>query len=121
VKQYCYLGTTVNEKWNNAQEIKSHIGKARTPFNKISIIFKNHTLIIKTKMRYIRCYVFSELLNSVESWTTNDATKKIEAFELWLYKRILKIPWTGRITNIVLKRMNKSTELVKTFNFLYFN
>ncbi|CAH1722266.1 unnamed protein product [Aphis gossypii] len=74
VKQYCYLGTTVNEKWNKTQEIKSHIGKGRTPFNKMSVIFKNHNLIIKTKMRYIRCYVFSELLNSVESWTTNDAT-----------------------------------------------
>lgn len=40
---------------------------------------------------------------------------KIEAFELWLYRRILKIPWIARITNAeVLRRMNKDTELVNT-------
>jgi len=60
VKQYCYLGTTINEKWDNTQEIKSHISKGTTPFSKMSAIFKNHNLIIKTKMRYIRSYVFSE-------------------------------------------------------------
>lgn len=52
----------------------------------------------------------------MESWTLNDAiTKKIEAFELWLYRRILKIPWTARITNAeVLRIMKKDTEIVNT-------
>jgi len=60
--------------------------------------------------------VFSVLLYGVESWTLNGAiTKKIEAFELWLYRRILKIPWTVRITNAeVLRRMKTDTELVNT-------
>jgi len=53
----------------------------------------------------------------MESWILNDAiTKKLEAFELWLYRRMLKIPWIARIINIeVLRRMNKNTELINTF------
>jgi hypothetical protein len=54
------------------------------------------------------------LLYDVESWTLNDViTKKIKAFELWLYRRILRIPWTTWIKNIeFLRIMNKDTELV---------
>jgi len=104
----------INEKWDNIHEIKCRIGKARTTFNKMRAFFKSHNLSLKSKMRHIRCYVFSILLYGVKSWTLNDViTKKIEAFELWLYRRILKIPWTARITNAeVLKRMKKDTELV---------
>jgi hypothetical protein len=89
VEQYCYLGTMINEKWDNTQEIKCCRDKARTTFNKMSAFFKSHKLSLKTKMRHTRCYVFSVLLHGVESWTLNYAiTKKIKAFELWMYKRI---------------------------------
>jgi len=68
-KQYCYLGTMVNERWDNTQEIKCRTGKASTTFNKTSAIFKSHHLSIETKTRHIGCYVFSVLLCGVECWT----------------------------------------------------
>lgn len=116
VKQYSYLGTIINEQWNNVQEIKCRIGKAKTTFNKMSAIFKSHNLSLETKIRHLRCYVFSVLLYGVESWTLTEATtKKLEAFEMWLYRRMLKIPWTAHTTNKeVLERIKKKQEIVYT-------
>uniref|UniRef100_A0A8D8PNW6 Uncharacterized protein n=1 Tax=Cacopsylla melanoneura TaxID=428564 RepID=A0A8D8PNW6_9HEMI len=54
-------------------------------------------------------------IHKVKYSLTQDTEKKIEAFELWLYRRILKIPWTHKITNVeVLRRMNTAPELLKT-------
>lgn len=114
VTKYIYLGTCINEAWENATEIKSRIGKARSVFNSMSAAFKSHDIALGTKMRLLRCYVFSVLLYGVESWTlTRETTKRLEAFECWLYRRILRITWTDRITNVeVLRRVNKKRELL---------
>ena len=116
VSQYPYLGTIINEAWDNSQEIKCRIGKARSVFNSMGSIFKNHDLTMDTKMRLLRCYVFSVLFYGAETWTLTKATSaKLEAFELWLYRRILRIPWTQKVTNVeVLRRVNKRTELINT-------
>jgi len=60
--------------------------------------------------------VFSVLLYGVETWTLIELTcEKIEAFEMWLYRLMLKISWTDRITNqLVLERMGKQKELLTT-------
>ncbi|CAG9835815.1 unnamed protein product [Diabrotica balteata] len=71
---------------------------------------------INLKMILVRCYIFSILLYGVETWILNKSnTDKLEAFEMWIYRRILKIPWTDKITNsVVLRRMNKERELLIT-------
>lgn len=114
VEHYNYLGTIIDEEWSNAPEIKSRIGKARSTFNRMSALFKSHNLTLETKVRLLRCYVFSVLLYGAESWTLNETTtKKLNAFEMWLYRRILKIPWTAKISNIeVLRTMKKDLELM---------
>uniref|UniRef100_A0A8D8WL62 Uncharacterized protein n=1 Tax=Cacopsylla melanoneura TaxID=428564 RepID=A0A8D8WL62_9HEMI len=77
-------------------------------------VFRSHNLTLETKIRLLKCYVYSVLLYGVETWTLKGYTiSKIQAFELWLYRRILKIPWTDKITNKeVLQRMNTTPELV---------
>ena len=86
-------------------------------------------------MRYTRCYAWFVLLHGVESWTLKvNAINKIEAFEMWTYRRLLSIPWTDRVTNEeVLRRMKKQRELLtnimkrktyislETKNIRYFN
>ncbi|CAG9832009.1 unnamed protein product [Diabrotica balteata] len=64
----------------------------------------------------LRCYFFSVLFYGVESWSLNeDMCRKLEASEMWLYRRMLKIPWTDRVTNEeVLRRMNKNREVLTT-------
>lgn len=79
-------------------------------------VFKTRDLNLKTKIRLLRCYVFSVLLYGAETWTLTETTmKKLEAFEMWTYRRILRISWVDHVTNVeVLLRMNKTTEIIKT-------
>lgn len=109
VSGYTCLGTNINDQWDHAQKIKIRIEKARAVFGNMSKIFKNHDLTLTTKVRFLLCYVFSVLLYGVESWTLTEATsKRLEAFEMWLYRRILRVSWTDRVKNeTVSQRMNK--------------
>uniref|UniRef100_A0A8D8WXP6 Uncharacterized protein n=1 Tax=Cacopsylla melanoneura TaxID=428564 RepID=A0A8D8WXP6_9HEMI len=98
------------------QPERNRKSKAVQLSNRMGAVFKSHNLTLDTKMRLLRCYVFSVLFYGVESWTLNETiSNKLNAFEMWLYRRILKIPWTARITNEnVLKRMNKNKEIMNT-------
>lgn len=116
VKTHTYLGATINSDWEHSLEIKCRIEKSRTAFIKMSKLFRTHDLSLSTKIRLLKCYVFPVLLYGVESWTLTEAScKKLEAFEMWLYRRILKIPWTEHVTNKdVLERIGKEKELLLT-------
>uniref|UniRef100_A0A8D8L8K4 Craniofacial development protein 2 n=1 Tax=Cacopsylla melanoneura TaxID=428564 RepID=A0A8D8L8K4_9HEMI len=111
-----YLGSYINDEWDIQKEIKIRIEKARTSFFKFKNLFCGHEIKLSLKLRMLRCYVFSVLLYGVESWTlTETIMKKIEAFEMWTYRRILKIKWTDKITNEeVLRRLNKDKEILFT-------
>ncbi|CAG9836785.1 unnamed protein product [Diabrotica balteata] len=92
VPRYYYLGTTINDQWDHSVEIKQKIEKARSAFVRMNKIFKSHNLPLKTKIRLLRCYVFTVLLYGVESWTLTEASMgKLEAFEMWSYRWILRI------------------------------
>ena len=64
----------------------------------------------------VKCYVCPILLYGVEAWTLKVTTmNRQEAFEMWIFRRILRIPWVGRVTNRdVLKRSNTQRELLNT-------
>ncbi|XP_069354552.1 uncharacterized protein [Maniola hyperantus] len=64
----------------------------------------------------LQCYIWPVVLYGCEAWTlVEDLRKKIEAFEMWTYRRMLRISWTAKVSNAeVLARMQKKTELVKT-------
>lgn len=124
VHTYIYLGTTVNDQWDSSDEVRSRIGKARAVFNKMGNLFKNHGLTMATKIRLLHCYVYSTLFYGAETWTlTEELSKRLEAFEMWLYRRILKVPWTDHVTNVdILKKMKKEKEvltIVKTRKIQY--
>lgn len=116
VNKYTYLGTNINDNWDHSVEIRTRIEKARTAFIRMKKVFTSHDLQLTTKIRLLRCYVFSTLFYGVESWTLTEASSiKLEAFEMWLYRRIQRIPWTERITNTeVLRRMGKEKEVLNT-------
>ena len=61
----------------------------------------------------LRCYVFSTLLYGVEAWTLKkNHMDKLQAFEMWYYRRMWRISWTDKITNIeVLNKMQKYCEI----------
>lgn len=113
VNKYCYLGSFVNSEWDQSMEIRSRIEKARTAFNNMRSLFVSRDLSIKLKIRLAKCYIFPVLLYGMEAWTMmENLMKRVESFELWIYRRILRISWTEHITNEeVLRRLGKSREI----------
>ena len=113
VDKFKYLGAWLFEDWTSDGEIKSRIEQARQAFLKLRNVLTCSDFDIELRIRFMKCYVWSVLLYGMEGWTMKTSTiNKLEAFEMWLYRRILKIPWTARETNEeVLRRVNKEREL----------
>lgn len=116
VKNFKYLGVLLNDQWDASKEIRCRIEMARDAFFKYSKVLTSHDISLATKSRFIKCYVWSVLLYAAEVWTVKATDeKRLEAFEMWVYRRILKIPWTDHVPNIeVLRRMNLDRQLLKT-------
>ena len=116
VKKFNYLGTWLCEDWSSDVEIKCRIEKARASFMKFKNVFTNPDFNLDLRLRFAKCYVWSVLLYGMESWTLKVTTmNRMEAFEMWIYRRIMKIPWTARKTNEeVLRMMGGDRELLST-------
>ncbi|CAG9832782.1 unnamed protein product [Diabrotica balteata] len=116
VEKYQYLGTLINETNDHTVEINRRIEIARSTLIRTKPLLMYKNLNLEIILRTIRCYVFSILLYGAETWTLKKCNlKRIEAFDLWLYRRVLKISWTDRIINKeVLDRVGKETELITT-------
>jgi len=107
VAQYKYLGSWVTEDGRCDLDVKSRIGMAKDVFWKHKQLLKGN-INLKVKKRILQCYVFPVVKYSCKSWTLNkDLSRRINAFEQWCYRRLLKIKWTDKISNEeVLRRMN---------------
>lgn len=115
VKKFKYLGSLITDNLDPDVEIKSRIEIARSTFYAMKPLFCNRGLNLNLRQRMIKCYVWPVLMYGVESWTLKTNTlNRLEAFELWILRRILKIPWTARMTNDeVLRRARTDRELIK--------
>ena len=116
VQNFTYLGCNLNEEWDHSREICIRIEKARGMFYKMKTVLCNMHLNIHIRLRVLKCYIFSTLLYGVEAWTlTEVASRKVTAFEMWCYRRMLRISWTHHVTNEnVLQRIGHQQELLKT-------
>lgn len=114
VTKFKYLGTWITQDLNPDTEIRARIEQARSVFNRLRPLLCNQTLKLKSRLRFVRCYVYSVLLYGCETWTLKVNTmRRLEAFEMWVYRRLLKIPWTDHITNEeVLRRTRKDRDLI---------
>lgn len=114
--KFTYLGCTLNENWDHSQEIKHRIEIARNTFIQMKPLLSCRDLNLTLKKRIVRCYIYSTLLYGVEAWTLSEAMeRKLQAFEMWIFRRILRISWIQRITNEeVLRRMGCEPEIMLT-------
>ena len=92
---------------------------AKTKFTQIRKVFTSIKIYLATKLILVKCYVYSSLLYCCETWTLylNDL-KWLAAFELWIYRRLGRIPWTEKRTNqYVTKSLMKD---IKSRKLKYF-
>ena len=88
-------------------------------------LFINRNLSLELRLRLVECFVFPIVLYGMEGWTlTQSLENNIEAFEMWIYRQMLRISWRDHVTNLeVLQRANTSAHLltsIKERKLLYF-
>lgn len=94
VRMHKYLGAWINEKDDPDEEICCRIEQARAAFVKMRKTLTTKNLLLDTRIRVLKCYyVWSVLLYGCETWTLKAGTmNKLEVFEMWCYRRMLKVP-----------------------------
>ena len=89
-----YLGSQFTSDARCEKEIRRRIGIAKSAFTSMSKVLTSRDIHITVRIQVLRCYVWSTLLYGCETWTISVAMpKKINAFETWLYRRMLRISW----------------------------
>ncbi len=116
VEKFSYLGSWITEDGRCDKEIRMRIGIAKSAFKKMKTYLTNRKLSTRIRKRAAKTFVWSTLLYGCETWTVSRRMQeKLEAAEMWLWRRILKIPWTERRTNAeVLRQMGTERELMMT-------
>jgi hypothetical protein len=114
VSSFVYLGHLITEDGRCEREIRRRIEIARVAFEKMANVLTSRSIHITTRLKIAQCYIWSTLLYASETWTLSSVvTNRINAFEMWIYRRILKLSWRDRITNTeVLRRMRTERSLM---------
>ena len=114
IEGYSYLGCWIDRGGKCDKEVRRRIGNAKSTFLNSKEIFKSSISKI-TKKRLIDCYVFSVLTYGCETWTlTRNIIKRIDALEMWIYRRMLGVTYRDRVTNVeVLRRMDCTLSFVE--------
>ena len=91
-----------------SHEIKRHLLLGRKAMTNLDSILKSRDITLPTKVRIAKAMVFPVVMYGCESWTIKRAEhQRIEAFELWCWRRLLRVPWTARRSNqSILKEIN---------------
>lgn len=107
-RSFKYLGTNLDQKCTSKKEVRSRIEQTRAAFIKIKTFFSQREILTHLRLRMLKCYVFSVVRYGCECWTLDPTMeKRLEAFEMYTYRRTLEIPWTQNVTNKkVLQRIN---------------
>ena len=83
-----------------SHEIKRHLLLGRKVMTNLDSILKSRDITLPTKVRLIKAMVFPVVMYGCESWTIKKAERRrIDAFELWCWRRLLRVPWTARRSN----------------------
>ena len=109
VDKFRYLGSTVTSDARDITTIKINIAKAKATFGRLRNVLTNSKLSMNVKLSIVNTFVYSVLLYGCVAWTLlKESEDRLEAMEMWIYRRILKIPWTDKVSNKeVLERMGK--------------
>ena len=121
VTDFIFLGSKITVDSDCSHEIKRCLLLGRKP-EKPRQHIKKQRHYFETKVHLVKAMVFSIVMYECQSWTIKKAERwRTDAFELWCWRRLLRIPWTARISNTsVLKEINPEYSLEGEAEFQYF-
>ena len=100
VSDFILGGSKITTDGDCSHEIKRHLLLGRNVITNLDGILKSRVITLPTKVRLVKAKVFPVLMYGCESWTVKKAeSRKIDAFELWCWRRLLRVPWTARRSN----------------------
>ena len=100
VADFIFLGSKITEDGDCSQEIKRCLLLGRKVMTNLDSIFKSRDITLPTKVHLVKAMVFPVTMYRCERWTVKKAERRrIDAFELWSWRRFLRIPWTARRSN----------------------
>ena len=100
VSDFIFLGSKITADGDCSHEIKRCLLFRRKVMTNLDSIFKSRDITLLTKVRLVKAMVFPVVMYGCESWTIKKAEcRRIDAFELWCWRRLLRFPWTERISN----------------------
>ena len=106
-------GSKITADGDCSQEIKRRLLLEIKVMTNLDTIFKSRDITLPTKVRLVKAMVFPVVMYGCESWTVKKAERRrIDAFELWCWRRLLRVPWTARRFNqSMLKDINPEYSL----------
>ena len=113
VSDFTFLGSKITADGDCSHEIKRHLLLGRKVMTNLDSIFKSRDITLPTKVCLVKAMVFPVVMYGYESWTVKKAEHgRIDAFELWCWKRLLRVPWTARRSNqSILKEISPRCSL----------
>ena len=110
---FIFLGSKITADGNCSHEIKRRLLLGRKAMTNLDSILKSRDITLLTKVRLVKAMVFAVVMCGCESWTRKKAEhQRIDAFELWCWRRLLRVPWTARRSNrSILKEISPGISL----------
>ena len=113
VSDFIFLGSKITADGDCSHEIKRRLLLGRKVMTNLDGIFKSRDITLPTKVRLVKAMVFPVVMYGCESWTVKKVElRKIDAFELWCWRRLLRVPWTASRSNqSILKEISSGISL----------
>ena len=123
VSDFIFLGSKITADGDCSHEIKRHLLLGRKVMTNLDSIFKSRDITLPTKVCLVKAMVFPVVMYGCESWTLvmygceswtvkKAEHRRIDAFELWCWRRLLRVPWTARRSNqSILKEISPGCSL----------
>ena len=110
---FIFLGSKIAADGDCSHEIKRHLVLGRKVMINLDSILKSRDITLPTKVHVVKAVVFPVVMYGCESWTVKkDEHQRIDVFELWCWRRLLRVPWTARRSNqSILKEINPEYSL----------
>ena len=113
VADFIFWGSKITADGDCSHEINRRLLLGRKAMTNLDSILKSRDITLPTKVRLVKAIVFSVVMYGCESWTVKKAEhRRIDAFELWRWRRLLRVPWTERRSNqSILKEISPGIPL----------
>ena len=113
VADFSFLGSKVTADGDCSHEIKRCLLLGRKVMTNLDTIFKSRDITLSTKVHLVKAMVFPVVMYGCESWTIKKVEcQRIDAFELWCWRRLLRVPWTAGSSNqSILKEISPGCSL----------